>query len=274
MNTKLTIVTIGRENINEVIETIKSVDIQSYKPHEHIMILSKFKADEKKRLECMHSSVYRTYLYDVDSGLYNAMNIGIKKASGDLIYFLNSGDKLASSNCIKFILNAYVQGKCMAFSTMQTYKDFGYIRPPIKNKRNETHSCAHQGFVAPLSSSVSDRMYYDESNEISSDFYWMEDMIKKYGLIVDEKVLAEFSLGGTSNTPSLKTIISRIKSKCMVAALKNIPKFILYKLVKGSYYHHLIAIWNGYKIVDFNSTCKINVTSILWIKHFFRINKK
>lgn len=45
------------------------------------------------------------FLSDEDTGIYNAMNKGLKHATGDFVAFLNSGDTLAGRDCLSRILN-------------------------------------------------------------------------------------------------------------------------------------------------------------------------
>ena len=86
-NNLLSIVTIGFNNFNEVIETINSIDSQELKPFENILVLSNFSDKEKETLTNNYSLNYRKFYWDIDTSLFNAMNIGIRKSNGNSIFF-------------------------------------------------------------------------------------------------------------------------------------------------------------------------------------------
>lgn len=90
-------------NAEETLErTILSVLEQNYPHKEHIVIDG---ASKDATLDIIQK--YRNQLSQVisekDSGLYDAMNKGLKMASGDYICFLNAGDKFHSKDTLSSI---------------------------------------------------------------------------------------------------------------------------------------------------------------------------
>lgn len=89
---KITIVTVCY-NAEETIEkTIQSVISQDYKEIEYLIIDGKSTDKTLEIIEKYRNIPYMHITSEGDSGLYNAMNKGICKATGDYILFLNSGD--------------------------------------------------------------------------------------------------------------------------------------------------------------------------------------
>ena len=52
------------------------------------------------------------YISENDSGLYDAMNKGIKMATGDIIGILNSDDKYANENVLQLIAYKFEETNC------------------------------------------------------------------------------------------------------------------------------------------------------------------
>ena len=95
----ISIITINRNNADGLNQTIQSVVSQSYKNLEYVVIDGASSDNSVKLLEKFNSKI--TYwVSEKDSGIYDAMNKGIAKATGDYLLFLNSGDCLYSEHCI------------------------------------------------------------------------------------------------------------------------------------------------------------------------------
>lgn len=101
----LSIITINRNNAEGLKKTLDSVAAQTCRDFEHIIIdgASTDTSVEviKDYIESPAGKNVSYWVSEPDSGVYNAMNKGIKKASGDYCLFLNSGDWLIDKNVIK-----------------------------------------------------------------------------------------------------------------------------------------------------------------------------
>lgn len=90
---RLSLITINFNNRSGLQRTIESVVSQTDKDYEWIVIDGG--SDDGSRELIEQYAVYFSYwVSEPDSGVYNAMNKGIKVAKGDYILFLNSGDWL------------------------------------------------------------------------------------------------------------------------------------------------------------------------------------
>lgn len=94
---KLSIVTINRNNAAGLEKTLQSVASQTCKEFEYIVI-DGASTDESveviKRYESQFAHL--KWVSEPDKGIYNAMNKGIRMATGDFIQILNSADCLAT----------------------------------------------------------------------------------------------------------------------------------------------------------------------------------
>lgn len=101
---KLSIVTINYNNAEGLRKTLASVAAQTYCDIEHIIIDG---GSTDGSVEVIRDYVNQCVMYDVlwvsekDKGIYNAINKGILRATGDYIQILNSGDLLASDDAIE-----------------------------------------------------------------------------------------------------------------------------------------------------------------------------
>ena len=94
---KLSIITVTYNSSKTISDTINSVNSQTYKNIEHIFVDGKSKDNTLKILK--KSKKYKNN--SKKSGIYEAMNIGIKKATGNIIQILNSDDILQSNTVIE-----------------------------------------------------------------------------------------------------------------------------------------------------------------------------
>jgi glycosyltransferase involved in cell wall biosynthesis len=106
---KLSIITVNFNNAFGLEKTINSIMSQSYNNIEHIIIdgastdgtvgyLKKIDETICKGEKSFAPTKCFKYISEPDTGIYNAMNKGIKMATGDVVYFLNSGDILFDRN--------------------------------------------------------------------------------------------------------------------------------------------------------------------------------
>ena len=106
---KLSIITINRNNAEGLKRTLDSVKAQTYKGLEHIIIDGASTDDSVKIIEsyvhdvsCMKYDVL--WVSEPDTGIYNAMNKGLKMAHGEYTLMLNSGDYLVDEHVIEKII--------------------------------------------------------------------------------------------------------------------------------------------------------------------------
>lgn len=93
---QISIITINYNNASGLKETIRSVVSQSYHEYEYIVI-DGASSDGSKDVILEYQQYIDFWCSEKDSGIYNAMNKGILKSSGEYLLFLNSGDLLNDS---------------------------------------------------------------------------------------------------------------------------------------------------------------------------------
>ena len=110
--TKLSIITINRNNVVGLRKTMESVFSQIYRDFEYIVVdgasddgsvevVKEFEQKMNPSLQGGDGVGFFTWISEPDTGIYNAMNKGIKKAAGVYCLFLNSGDFLITPDVLE-----------------------------------------------------------------------------------------------------------------------------------------------------------------------------
>ncbi len=96
---KVSVITVCLNSVKTIEETLRSVQSQNHTDIEHIVIDGGSVDGTVEILKAYKDSIYK-FISEPDEGIYDAMNKGIKLATGDMVGFLNSGDFYADKNVI------------------------------------------------------------------------------------------------------------------------------------------------------------------------------
>lgn len=101
---KISIITIVYNNVRDIEHTILSVFNQTYDNIEYI-IIDGASTDGTLDIIRKYRGSIDILVSEKDGGIYDAMNKGLSKATGDYVLFLNSGDELYDNNTIQTIVS-------------------------------------------------------------------------------------------------------------------------------------------------------------------------
>lgn len=128
---KLSIITINLNDESGLKKTIDSVICQTYTDYEFIIIDGQSK-DGSVDIIKQNETKIAYWISEKDSGIYNAMNKGIRIARGEYLYFLNSGDILPSADVFEkvftddphesFICGNFIMEKAGKLEEDKSYK--------------------------------------------------------------------------------------------------------------------------------------------------------
>lgn len=106
---KISIITVCKNAENAIERTMLSVVTQScFSENIEYLIIDGASTDKTVEIIKQYTERYPIkWISEPDSGIYNAMNKGIKMASGEIFYFLNAGDKLFDEKVISLILKKF-----------------------------------------------------------------------------------------------------------------------------------------------------------------------
>ena len=178
---KLSIITINRNNAAGLEKTMQSVAAQTYKEFEYIIVDGASTDGGVEVIKSFESKFgHLKWVSEPDSGIYNAMNKGIRMASGDYIQILNSGDSLAKEDVTERMLTALGETdapsilygnmvKC--FPDGYRMVDKSFAGQEITMLGMYTGTLNHD--PAYIRRDLFDKYgYYDESLKIVSDWKW------------------------------------------------------------------------------------------------------
>lgn len=96
---KISIITINFNNANGLLRTIESVRKQKSKNYEFI-IIDGGSVDESNVIVKKNADIVSYFCSEPDKGIYDAMNKGILKSTGEYLVFMNSGDSFFNENVL------------------------------------------------------------------------------------------------------------------------------------------------------------------------------
>lgn len=103
---KLSIITINRNNVAGLEKTMQSVASQTFKDFEYIVVDGASTDDSVEVIKrfALQFGERLKWVSEPDKGIYNAMNKGMRMATGDYFQILNSGDSLAAEDVTERML--------------------------------------------------------------------------------------------------------------------------------------------------------------------------
>lgn len=216
---KISIITVCYNSAATIEDTLKSVLKQNYNNYEYLIIDGKSTDDTLKivkRYEKKFKGKMRV-VSEKDKGLYDAMNKGIKLATGDIIGIINSDDVLLGSNVFSSIVENFDE------NTDILYGDLIYcnesltlpVRNYISGKNSSLSWCpAHPTMY--IRKSIYEKFGdYKLQYRVAADFDLMVRLnVNRCKFKYLRRYLVLMRMGGTSN--GLKGYIRGFKDSCTI----------------------------------------------------------
>jgi glycosyltransferase involved in cell wall biosynthesis len=127
-NPKISIITVAYNSAETIKDTIESIIPQDYNNIEYI-IIDGGSTDETIDIAKQYSEYINFFSSEPDNGIYDAMNKGIKAATGDIIGILNSDDFYPNNFVISNVVKSFEKNSCDA-----VYGDLVYVKANDVNK--------------------------------------------------------------------------------------------------------------------------------------------
>lgn len=222
MNTglKFTIVTVTFNAENVIRKTIDSVLNQSFSPYEYL-IMDGASSDDTVSIAREYTERFREkgiYFHvqsEKDTGIYDAMNKGIKVATGDFISFLNAGDWYEVDALEK--VNAFYQEKPFDL----TYGGLHYINPngtiTIKMSKLDKFPITSRHWNHPsmfLRREIYQKYGFDERYRAYADFHLYTKLRKTdIKIRVIPEIITNFPADGVSTDVKFSKVLARGREK-------------------------------------------------------------
>lgn len=107
---KISIITVCYNSEKTIEKTFQSVKNQTYKNVEYIIVDGKSK-DSTLDIVNNYKTIISKCISESDKGLYDAMNKGVKMATGDIVGILNSDDIFTDEKVLENLANFHLENK-------------------------------------------------------------------------------------------------------------------------------------------------------------------
>jgi glycosyltransferase involved in cell wall biosynthesis len=208
MNPKVSIITAVFNGADMIAECIDSVSAQTHHDIEHIVIDG---SSTDGTVEIVKKNRHRVAMLvsEPDEGIYDAMNKGLKLATGEIVAMLNSDDLYAGSSSVSNMVRFIIEGGLDA-----AYADLVYVdrNNPAKVTRfwragPFRKGAFRYGWVPPHPTFFCRRRIYEEYGyfrshlQIAADFELMLRLMEKHAVKVGylPEVLVKMRTGGKAN---------------------------------------------------------------------------
>lgn len=199
-NSTISIITVCYNSQETIAKTIESVINQSCQDIEYI-IIDGASTDNTLNIIKKYQEKYPIKLIsEPDSGIYDAMNKGVKITDGKWILFLNSDDYLYDTNVINIVKEALEKTNCdiLYGATEFRYDNFNLIRQPnnLKAFWRRMPFC-HQSCYIKRNMLI--KRPFNTSYKIAADYDFLIHHYKQgFPFFKIDEVLSSFSVNGLS----------------------------------------------------------------------------
>lgn len=230
---RITIITVTYQAAAVLQRTLDSVSKQTCQDIEHLIIDGASKDDTVKIAKAYQEKVpYPVIIQsEPDHGLYDAMNKGLHKATGDYLVFLNAGDTLHADDTLTTLTShllpptsnlspAVIYGDTAIVDSEGKFLHLRRLRPPKRlTWRSFKHGMlvCHQAFY--VRTDIAQQEDYDLLYHHSADVDWCIRVMKRaeemqLPLVNTNTILADFMEGGNTTQNHRASLKERYQVMC------------------------------------------------------------
>ena len=219
---KFSIITVTYNAALYLERTVLSVLSQSYPDIEYLIIDGQ-STDGTVNIIRQYESGIAYWVSEPDKGLYDAMNKGLRRATGDYVWFLNAGDTLPSADLVQTIaqkiarrkhLPDVIYGDTAIVNNEGCVLGMRHLRPPKKltwKKFAWGMLVCHQAFIARRELAPE----YDPAYPLCADYDWCIRCLKQATNIYNTHlILSHFLEAGISTTQRKASLKERYAIMC------------------------------------------------------------
>ena len=228
---KISIITCSYNAVDTIEETIKSVLFQNYADIEYIIIDGLSNDGTIDIIKNYADKIYK-FESEKDSGIYNAMNKGIKSAGGDIVGFLNADDVYFSEKVINKVIKVFESEKVDSVygDLIYVFEDNNKIKRHWKSGDYNINNFK-KGWMPPHPSFfVKSDVYekyggFNENYKISADYELMVRLLykNKISTFYLPEILVKMKTGGISN--KISQTFKRLKEDYDIMKKYNLSGF-------------------------------------------------
>lgn len=211
----LSVITVCYNDAKNLLITLENVRQQTY-PHIECIVVDGGSTDETMQVIMASSERIQHWVSQPDNGLYDAMNRGMKMASGDYLIYLNAGDRFYNEQVVAHAMSQssghdVLYGDAIVVNQDGSYKSLRHKKVPSKldwMSFTQGMVVSHQALI--ISTSIVEP--YDLKYKITADIDWAIRCLQKskstYHLGV---TICKFQTGGISSQRRASALPERWK---------------------------------------------------------------
>ena len=269
MSNKISVITVVYNDVKKLRQTMESYFSQTWKDKEYIVI-DGGSTDGTVDIIKEYANRLAYWCSEPDNGIYDAMNKGIIKATGDWINILNSGDVYSSNTSLEYAFH-----NCNPDSADIIYGDSimqknGHLfyRPATDNIALLSRMPIYRHGSSFVRTEIHKSHLFDLSKKeeygFALDWYLIYSLYKnKYRFVHTNAIIETFEVEGMSNKPlrgeilnyriilsdgfTWRKLLFFIKSFCRVAFVESFLYKILCKFILGTYTNTIVPhfpVWH------------------------------
>lgn len=219
---KFSIITVTYNAAAVIEDTLQSVITQTYKNIEYI-IVDGASTDRTMEIIGRYRKHIHTVVSEPDRGLYDAMNKGIRLATGDYVCFLNAGDELHEDDTLQLIVHSLtgltglpdvIYGRTAIVDEEGHFLRMRRLEPPENltwHSFRQGMLVCHQAFFARRDHAVP----YDLRYRFSADFDWCIRVMKQSTVLHNTRLtLIDYLNEGMTTRNHRASLAERFRIMC------------------------------------------------------------
>lgn len=229
---KISIITASFNSAKTIRDTLESVKNQVYADVEHL-IIDGLSSDDTMRIVNEYPNVAKV-ISEKDKGIYDAMNKGVKLATGDIIGILNSDDVYIDNRVLQEVMDIFNDDTVDACYADLQYVDDADINKMVRNWKSGTFNKNSflYGWMPPHPTLFVRRRVYDKAGffnvgfKCSADYEFMLRVFVRHDFNIRylPRVTVKMRTGGISNA-SLKHRIHANKEDRLAWKINNLKPY-------------------------------------------------
>lgn len=211
-NPLISIVTVTYNCQSLIEETLINIISQTYANIE-LIIIDGASTDDTMNIINRYADHINTCISEKDMGIYDAMNKGVSKASGEWIIFINAGDMFYKNSTLSDIFSDKNQTADIIYGrTEVVHPYFSIIKSTEKlDKRWLKMKFCHQSVLVKLD--LVKNFKFNIENKISADLeFFYRCYINKKSFFATDSIISKVVSGGFSELTPLETIKANKKA--------------------------------------------------------------
>ena len=206
---KISIITVCYNSSATISRTLNSIQSQSYKDYE-VIIIDGNSTDNTLEIVEEFKDIISIVVSESDTGIYDALNKGINLSSGDVIAILHSNDFFASSDVLALVANSFKKAEAIKiiftsinYVSNRTHKIIREFSP-----KNFRQWMLYLGLMPPHTGAfIRSEVYsevglYDTSYKIAGDFdFFVRALLLNHqSFKLNSLVSTSMMMGGASSS--------------------------------------------------------------------------